>query len=138
MQNENEKKKARSISPIVRGGRIEQRGKNRWRASFKHQGILHRAPITFKEKKDAESWLNRNKADIDKAEASGIKWISPAEKEKLELTNSTTVEQLIDLWLNESDSITKESTRQFHRRRMTAFSLNSTEYLLGIVQSFLS
>ncbi|KKO81053.1 hypothetical protein HMPREF2806_03045 [Corynebacterium sp. HMSC076G08] len=99
---------------------------------------MHRAPITFKEKKDAESWLNRNKADIDKAEASGIKWISPAEKEKLELTNSTTVEQLIDLWLNESDSITKESTRQFHRRRMTAFSLNSTEYLLGIVQSFLS
>lgn len=128
MQNENEKKKGKQKGtkdkPHRSWGRIEQRGKNRWRASFKHQGILHRAPITFKEKKDAESWLNRNKADIDKAEASGIKWISPAEKEKLELKNNTTVEQLIDLWLTESDSITKESTRQVHRRRMNSRVLN--------------
>lgn len=125
MQNEKGKQKGTKDKTHRSWGRVEKLPSGNYRASFKApNGKRYKAPHTFKEKKDANAWLNRNKADIDKAEANGIKWISPAEKEKLEQQNSITVEQLIDLWLTESDSITKESTRQVHRRRMNSRVLN--------------
>lgn len=125
MQNEKGKQKGTKDKTHRSWGRVEKLPSGNYRASFKApNGKRYKAPHTFKEKKDANAWLNRNKAEIDKAEANGIKWISPEEKEQLEQQNSITMKQLIDIWLTESESIKKESTRQVHRRRMNSRVLN--------------
>lgn len=101
-------------------GRIEQLPSGNFRAKFKHGGILHKAPSTFKEKASAEAWLNRNKAEIDKAEALGYKWVSPAERENQDQLSSTTVKDLIETWLADEKALPKLSTRQSHRRHLNA------------------
>lgn len=118
------KRKGRRDKTHRSWGRIEQLPSKNYRAQFKHNGIIHKAPSTFKEKKSAEAWLNRNRADIDKAEAAGLKWVSPAEKALLEQAKAMTVEELLEDWITNSGEITKESTRQVHRRRLKSRVLN--------------
>src|SRR5699024_12239398 len=101
-------------------GRIEQLPSGNFRAKFKHGGILHKAPSTFKEKASAEAWLNRNKAEIDKAEALGYKWVYPAERENQTQLSSTTVKDLIETWLADEKALPKLSTRQSHSHHINA------------------
>src|SRR5699024_7250674 len=96
-------------------GRIEQLPSGNFRAKFKHGGILHKAPSTFKEKASAEAWLNRNKAEIDKAEALGYKWVSPAERENQDQLSSTTVKTSLKHGLP-----TKKHYRSYPPGRATA------------------
>lgn len=124
MQNENEKKKGKQLGtkdkPHRSWGRVEQRGKNRWRASFKHQGKLHRAPITFRTEQAAVAWLTSQKKSIDLAEAHEIEWTSPKDKALKEELDKTTVRELCELWLNDEKALPALSTRQGHRRHLNA------------------
>lgn len=101
-------------------GRIEKLPSGNYRARVRRGKTYYKAPHTFSEKKAAIAWLNKQKIKLDAATAGEKKWLTPAEQEALKQTDSTTVRELCELWLNDEKALPALSTRQSHRRHLNA------------------
>ena len=96
-------------------GRLRQLPSGNFQASFKGpDGVVYKAPATFVDDHSAEHWLRDRQDEIRAAELSKTEWRSPEESKR----SAMTVSELFDVWLANSTSITKESTRQSHRRTL--------------------
>ncbi len=99
-------------------GSIDQRASGRYRARYRNPQAPEQwvnAPQTYASKDDAAGWLRGEEKLIEFGE-----WTHPDERNRKAETDSMTVRQLCEKWLTESPRITKESTRQSHRRKLQA------------------
>lgn len=95
-------------------GKIRKLPSGRFQASYTVAGQTHYAKNLFEHEVTAENWLNDEQNEIKRAELYGEEWKPPAAREE----ESMTVKELIDLWLANSPTIKKESSRASHRRRL--------------------
>lgn len=101
-------------------GRIEKLKSGNYRARFRVKGKLYKAPTVFKEKETAVAWLNNQKTEYDKIISRNETWVPPTERAEEEDRNTTTVRELIEMWLADEKALPKMSTRQSHRRHLNA------------------
>lgn len=95
-------------------GKIQKLPSGRYRASYTIAGVTHNAKKLFEHEVTAENWLLEEQNEIKRAELYGEEWKPPAAREQ----ESITVKELIDLWLTNSSTLKKESSRATHRRRL--------------------
>lgn len=98
-------------------GQIRILRSGRFQAQYKApDGAYYKAPNTFEFEDLAERWLSDEQHRIRVAELTNTAWKSPQAREQ----EGITVSELIDLWLDNSPTLTKESSRASHRRRLNA------------------
>lgn len=99
-------------------GSIDQRASGRYRARYRNPQAPEQwisAPQTYASKDDAAGWLRGEEKLIEFGE-----WTHPDERNRKVEADGMTVKELCERWLTESPKITKESTRQSHRRKLQA------------------
>jgi integrase len=80
-------------------GRTRQERSGRWSAAYLHQGVLHRAPATFAEKKHAASWLQNEQDTIDLDRRQPGAWTPPADRAAKAAAAKVTFRDYAKPWL---------------------------------------
>lgn len=97
-------------------GSIDKRASGRYRARYRNPEAPEQwisAPRTYESKDDAAGWLRDEEKLIEFNQ-----WTHPDERNRKAEADSLTVKELCEKWLTDSPKITKESTRQSHRRKL--------------------
>lgn len=97
-------------------GQIRKLRSGRFQAQYKGlDGIYHKSPEgTYEYEDRAEAWLSNELDRIRDHKKGKEPWTPPRVHEQKKML----VSELIDLWLDNSPTLTKESSRASHRRRL--------------------